>query len=102
MHAEVGEVVARGEAGGGEFFAGLLDGRLLDDQFGAVDAAGRFDRAASEGAEGMEMALERGLDAGDGVAHVLLNGGGAGVANLRRFAREVMPVFAGEKRAAAE
>ena len=37
-----------------------------------------------------------------GVAHVLLNGGGAGVANLRRFAREVMPVFAGEKRAAAE
>ena len=37
-----------------------------------------------------------------GIAHVLLNGGSAGVANLRRFAREVMPAFAGERRAAAE
>jgi hypothetical protein len=33
---------------------------------------------------------------------VLLNGGGGSVANLRRFAHEVMPAFAGEKRAAAE
>jgi alkanesulfonate monooxygenase SsuD/methylene tetrahydromethanopterin reductase-like flavin-dependent oxidoreductase (luciferase family) len=37
-----------------------------------------------------------------GVEHVLLNGGGGSVANLRRFAREVMPAFTGEKRAAAE
>src|SRR6476661_1125860 len=37
-----------------------------------------------------------------GVTHVLLNGGGGSVANLRRFAHEVMPAFAGEKRAAAE
>jgi len=37
-----------------------------------------------------------------GVTHVLLNGGGGSVANLRRFAHEVMPAFAAEKRAAAE
>jgi alkanesulfonate monooxygenase SsuD/methylene tetrahydromethanopterin reductase-like flavin-dependent oxidoreductase (luciferase family) len=37
-----------------------------------------------------------------GVTHVLLNGGGGSIANLRRFAHEVMPAFAGEKRAAAE
>jgi alkanesulfonate monooxygenase SsuD/methylene tetrahydromethanopterin reductase-like flavin-dependent oxidoreductase (luciferase family) len=37
-----------------------------------------------------------------GISHVLLNGGGGSVANLRRFAHEVMPAFAGEKRAAAE
>jgi len=37
-----------------------------------------------------------------GITHVLLNGGGGAVANLRRFAREVMPAFASEKRAAAE
>ncbi len=37
-----------------------------------------------------------------GIAHVLLNGAGGGVANLRRFAREVMPAFTAEKRAAAE
>ena len=37
-----------------------------------------------------------------GIEHVLLNGAGGAVANLRRFAREVMPAFAGEKRAAAE
>src|SRR5256714_4220000 len=37
-----------------------------------------------------------------GITHVLLNGGGGSVANLRRFAREVMPAFTGEKRAAAE
>src|SRR5947209_13250918 len=37
-----------------------------------------------------------------GIAHVLLNGGGGLVANLRRFAHEVMPAFVGEKRAAAE
>jgi len=37
-----------------------------------------------------------------GIAHVLLNGGGGSVANLRRFAHEVMPAYAGEKRAAAE
>src|SRR5947209_2013364 len=37
-----------------------------------------------------------------GVEHVLFNGGGGSVANLRRFAREVMPAFTGEKRAAAE
>ena len=37
-----------------------------------------------------------------GITHVLLNGGGGSVANLRRFAREVMPGFAGERRAAAE
>jgi alkanesulfonate monooxygenase SsuD/methylene tetrahydromethanopterin reductase-like flavin-dependent oxidoreductase (luciferase family) len=37
-----------------------------------------------------------------GITHVLLNGGGGSVANLRRFAHEVMPAFAGEKRAAAE
>jgi alkanesulfonate monooxygenase SsuD/methylene tetrahydromethanopterin reductase-like flavin-dependent oxidoreductase (luciferase family) len=37
-----------------------------------------------------------------GVQHVLLNGGGGSVANLRRFAHEVMPAYAGEKCAAAE
>src|SRR5436853_1062144 len=37
-----------------------------------------------------------------GIAHVLLNGGGGSVANLRRFAHKVMPAYAGEKRAAAE
>src|SRR5436305_11331006 len=37
-----------------------------------------------------------------GVEHVLLNGGGGSVANLRRFAHEVMPAFGAEKRAAAE
>ena len=37
-----------------------------------------------------------------GIEHVLLNGGGGSVANLRRFAHEVMPAFAGERRAAAE
>ncbi|TMI99810.1 MAG: LLM class flavin-dependent oxidoreductase [Alphaproteobacteria bacterium] len=36
-----------------------------------------------------------------GIAHVLLNGGGGSAANLRRFAHEVMPAFAGEKSAAA-
>jgi alkanesulfonate monooxygenase SsuD/methylene tetrahydromethanopterin reductase-like flavin-dependent oxidoreductase (luciferase family) len=37
-----------------------------------------------------------------GVAHVLLNGPAGSLTNLRRFAREVMPAYAGEKRAAAE
>ncbi len=37
-----------------------------------------------------------------GITHVLLNGGGGSAANLRRFAQEVMPAFAGERRAAAE
>src|SRR2546423_1005424 len=37
-----------------------------------------------------------------GVEHVLLNGGGASVTNLQRFAHEVMPAFGAEKRAAAE
>jgi len=37
-----------------------------------------------------------------GIAHVLLNGAGGGVPNLRRFAHEVMPAFSGEKQAAAE
>jgi alkanesulfonate monooxygenase SsuD/methylene tetrahydromethanopterin reductase-like flavin-dependent oxidoreductase (luciferase family) len=37
-----------------------------------------------------------------GITHVLLNGGGGSAANLRRFAHEVMPAFAGERRAAAE
>src|SRR4029077_7109204 len=37
-----------------------------------------------------------------GIAHVLLNGGGGSAANLRRFAHEVMPAFAGESQAAAE
>jgi alkanesulfonate monooxygenase SsuD/methylene tetrahydromethanopterin reductase-like flavin-dependent oxidoreductase (luciferase family) len=37
-----------------------------------------------------------------GIAHVLLNGGGGSAANLRRFAHEVMPAYAGETRAAAE
>jgi len=36
-----------------------------------------------------------------GVEHVLLNGPAGSVANLRRFASEVMPGYAGEKRAAA-
>jgi alkanesulfonate monooxygenase SsuD/methylene tetrahydromethanopterin reductase-like flavin-dependent oxidoreductase (luciferase family) len=37
-----------------------------------------------------------------GVTHMLLNGPAGSVANLRHFAHEVMPAFAGEKRAAAE
>jgi alkanesulfonate monooxygenase SsuD/methylene tetrahydromethanopterin reductase-like flavin-dependent oxidoreductase (luciferase family) len=37
-----------------------------------------------------------------GVTRVLLNGPAGSRANLRRFAQEVMPAFAGEKRAAAE
>jgi len=37
-----------------------------------------------------------------GVAHVLLNGPAGSRENLRRFAREVMPAFSGEERAAAE
>src|SRR5688572_8204573 len=37
-----------------------------------------------------------------GVEQVLLNGPAGSLTNLRRFAREVMPAFAGEKRAAAE
>ena len=37
-----------------------------------------------------------------GIAHVLLNGAGGAVANLRRFAHEVMPAFTGQTRAAAE
>jgi len=37
-----------------------------------------------------------------GIEHVLLNGAGGAVANLRRFAHEVMPAYSGEKRAAAE
>ena len=36
-----------------------------------------------------------------GIEHVLLNGAGGAVANLRRFAHEVMPAYSGEKRAAA-
>jgi alkanesulfonate monooxygenase SsuD/methylene tetrahydromethanopterin reductase-like flavin-dependent oxidoreductase (luciferase family) len=35
---------------------------------------------------------------GLGVEHVLLNGGGLSHDNLRRFAREVMPAFAGESK----
>src|SRR2546430_13192857 len=34
------------------------------------------------------------------IEHVLLNGGGGPVANLRRFAHEVMPAFGADKRAA--
>jgi alkanesulfonate monooxygenase SsuD/methylene tetrahydromethanopterin reductase-like flavin-dependent oxidoreductase (luciferase family) len=37
-----------------------------------------------------------------GVARVLLNGPAGSRENLRRFAREVMPAFVGERRAAAE
>jgi alkanesulfonate monooxygenase SsuD/methylene tetrahydromethanopterin reductase-like flavin-dependent oxidoreductase (luciferase family) len=37
-----------------------------------------------------------------GVTHVLLNGPAGSRENLRRFAQEVMPAFAAEKRAAAE
>src|SRR6185503_7938179 len=37
-----------------------------------------------------------------GVARVLLNGPAGSRENLRRFAREVMPAFSGERRAAAE
>ena len=37
-----------------------------------------------------------------GIEHVLLNGAGGAVANLRRFAHEVMPAYAGGTRAAAE
>ena len=37
-----------------------------------------------------------------GVEHVLLNGPAGSLTNLRRFAREVMPAYGGEKRAAAE
>ena len=37
-----------------------------------------------------------------GIEHVLLNGAGGAVANLRRFAHEVMPAYSVEKRAAAE
>jgi len=44
--------------------------------------------------------LERLQEAG--VTHVLLNGPAGSRENLRRFAREVMPAFADEKRAAAE
>ncbi len=37
-----------------------------------------------------------------GIEHVLLNGAGGAVANLRRFAHEVMPAYTAQKRAAAE
>jgi alkanesulfonate monooxygenase SsuD/methylene tetrahydromethanopterin reductase-like flavin-dependent oxidoreductase (luciferase family) len=37
-----------------------------------------------------------------GIEHVLLNGAGGAVANLRRFAHEVMPAYSGGTRAAAE
>ena len=37
-----------------------------------------------------------------GIEHVLLNGAGGAVANLRRFAHEVMPAYSVEKWAAAE
>jgi alkanesulfonate monooxygenase SsuD/methylene tetrahydromethanopterin reductase-like flavin-dependent oxidoreductase (luciferase family) len=37
-----------------------------------------------------------------GIEYVLLNGPAGSRENLRRFAREVMPAFSGEARAAAE
>ena len=37
-----------------------------------------------------------------GITHVLLNGPAGSRDNLRRFAREVMPAFSGERRQAAE
>src|SRR5947209_4975712 len=73
-------------------------------------AAGQPDSIAKVARRGCKLLLDqfasiaRKLDTlrAAGIEHVLLNGGGASVANLRRFAHEVMPAYAGEKRAAAE
>ena len=63
-----------------------------------------LDAAEESAMFGMPDEIAKKLDTlrAAGIEHVLLNGGGGSVANLRRFAHEVMPAFAGEKRAAAE
>jgi alkanesulfonate monooxygenase SsuD/methylene tetrahydromethanopterin reductase-like flavin-dependent oxidoreductase (luciferase family) len=63
-----------------------------------------LDAAAESAMYGTPDEIARKLDTlrAAGVAHVLLNGPAGSLTNLRRFAREVMPAYAGEKRAAAE
>jgi alkanesulfonate monooxygenase SsuD/methylene tetrahydromethanopterin reductase-like flavin-dependent oxidoreductase (luciferase family) len=63
-----------------------------------------LDAAAESAMYGTPDAIAKKLDTlqAAGVAQVLLNGPAGSLTNLRRFAREVMPAFSGEKRAAAE
>ncbi len=63
-----------------------------------------LDAAAESAMYGMPDEIAKKLDTlqAAGVEQVLLNGPAGSLTNLRRFAREVMPAFAGEKRAAAE
>ena len=63
-----------------------------------------LDAAAESAMYGTPDEIAKKLDTlqAAGVEQVLLNGPAGSLTNLRRFAREVMPAFAGEKRAAAE
>jgi alkanesulfonate monooxygenase SsuD/methylene tetrahydromethanopterin reductase-like flavin-dependent oxidoreductase (luciferase family) len=63
-----------------------------------------LDAAAESAMYGTPDEIAKKLDAlqAAGVAQVLLNGPAGSLTNLRRFAREVMPAYAGEARAAAE
>ena len=63
-----------------------------------------LDAAAESAMYGTPEEIAKKLDTlqAAGVEHVLLNGPAGSLTNLRRFAREVMPAFAGEKRSAAE
>jgi alkanesulfonate monooxygenase SsuD/methylene tetrahydromethanopterin reductase-like flavin-dependent oxidoreductase (luciferase family) len=63
-----------------------------------------LDAAAESAMYGTPDEISKKLDTlqAAGVAQVLLNGPAGSLTNLRRFAREVMPAFSQEKRAAAE
>ena len=63
-----------------------------------------LDAAAESAMYGTPEEIAKKLDTlqAAGVEQVLLNGPAGSLTNLRRFAREVMPAFAGEKRSAAE
>ena len=63
-----------------------------------------LDAAAESAMYGTPDEIARKLDTlqAAGVAHLLLNGPAGSVANLRRFAHEVMPAYAKERVAAAE
>ena len=61
-----------------------------------------LDAAEESALYGMPDEIARKLDTlqAAGIAHVLLNGPAGSVSNLQRFAREVMPAYAGTARAA--
>src|ERR1041385_4453067 len=76
MHAEMGEIIARGEAGSREFFTCGFDRGFFNDELGAVDPLVGLDDLAANRSEQVQMAFERRLDSGDGVEHVLFENSG--------------------------